>query len=56
VEVREAEDRTFGEGRAVIVYQPNGRCPRYEVVLRDEHDATIRIEVDELSTATTTRE
>ncbi len=44
------------EGRGVVIYETNGRCLPYEVLLVDADGESILIKVDALASAETTRE
>ena len=59
VAIREIELTGQGkvtEGSCQVIYQSNGRCKPYKVVLVDEFDTVVTIEVDALSSPKTNGE
>jgi type II secretion system protein H len=55
-EIRLTGQDKVTEGSCEIIYQSNGRCKPYEIVLVDEFDTVVTIEVDALSSPKTSGE
>ena len=47
--IRLAGGVDIATGQAHVLYYPNGRCDRYEVVIRDQSGASMLVKVDSLS-------